>query len=316
MKISVITPTYNSIASLKQTHKSIADQKHAKFEHIIIDGNSTDGTLEWLKSEGTQIRQAAGSSSFLYPSLDESIYSTNQNKSFTYISEPDNGIYDALNKGFKYASGDILAWLNSDEQYLLNTLTTVTDFFTKHPDIDILFGGMLMVDDNGELLAFRKAMPMRLSFLKASYLYNFSCAMFFRKELFEKLNGFSSSYKACADMDFIYRAMTEKSKTKHICHFLSTFIYNDSNISSKDFAADEHEYLANKIGIKSKPCRALINCLRLLDKLFNVGYKCKLPLNYSIHTDATNTRKDFSCDRATAKWPGHNKPYISKHRKI
>jgi len=318
MKISIVTPTYNSLSNLKQTHKSIADQQHAEFEHIIIDGNSTDGTQEWLKVNGNAIKSEStvNSSSFLYPSLDESIYDVAANKDaeFQYISEADSGIYDALNKGFKKATGDIFAWLNSDEQYLPGTLKLVTDFFNKQPDVDVLFGSMLMVDDDGELLAFRKAMPMRLSFLRTSYLYNFSCAMFFRKELFIKLNGFNSEYKAGADMDFVYRAINEKAKTRNIGHFLSTFIYHDENISSQKWAADEHAVIANMIGIKSKPCRALINCLRLLDKLLNDGYKCQTPLNYAIYIDDDNRRKDCSCSKVSAKWPGHNKPYILNHR--
>jgi len=318
MKISIVTPTYNSLSNLKQAHKSIIDQQDAEFEHIIIDGNSDDGTNEWLKTNGNTIKNNGkkNSSSFLYPSLDETIYDIpkKQKAKFQYISEPDKGIYDALNKGFKNATGEIVAWLNSDEQYLPGTLKLVTDFFNKHSDVDILFGSMLMVDNRGELLSFRKAVPMRLSFLRASYLYNFSCAMFFRKELFLKLNGFDSDYKAGADMDFIYRAMNKKTKTRNISHFLSTFIYSDKNLSSEKFAAEEHDMLVEKIGIKSKSLRALINFVRLLDKLFNEGYKCKIPLNYAIYTDDTDRRKDFSCSKVSAKWPGHNKPYITKHR--
>ncbi|MDP8219382.1 MAG: glycosyltransferase family 2 protein [Candidatus Theseobacter exili] len=318
MKISIITPTFNSLSNLKQTHKSIADQQSAEFEHIIIDGNSEDRTHEWLKTNGNAIKDESktNSSSFLYPSLDENIYDVtkSQKETFQYISEPDNGIYDALNKGFQHATGEIFAWLNSDEQYLPGTLKLVTDFFKKHPDVDILFGSMLMVDDNGELLAFRKAMPMRLFFLRASYLYNFSCAMFFRKELFQKLNGFNSDYKAGADMDFVYKAMMKKAKTRNTNHFLSTFIYNDKNLSSEEWATDEHEKLINELGIENKISRAFINLARLTEKFMQDGYKCQTPLNYSIHTDETDRRKDFSCSKVSAKWPGHKKPYILNHR--
>jgi glycosyltransferase involved in cell wall biosynthesis len=318
MKISIVTPTYNSLLNLKQTHKSISDQQNAEFEHIIVDGNSTDGTKEWLKVNGSEAQNESptNSSSFLYPSLDESIYNIPQEQEakFKYISEPDNGMYNALNKGFEHATGDVFAWLNSDEQYLPGTLKLVTNFFNKHLDVDILFGSMLMVDDDGELLAFRKAMPMRLSFLRASYLYNASCAMFFRKTLFLRLNGFNSTYKAGSDMDFVYRAMIEKATTRNIGYFLSTFIYNDNNLSSQEWAAKEHEELIDEIGIINKTARVFVNTARLAEKFMQDGYKCKLPLNYSIHTDETDIRKDFSFRRVSAKWPGHNKPYILNHR--
>ncbi|MDA3798789.1 MAG: glycosyltransferase family 2 protein [Kiritimatiellae bacterium] len=319
MKISIITPTYESLATLKQTCKSIEDQRNADFEHIIIDGNSKDGTTDWLSSNGNVIQTqiTKPSSSFLYPSLDESIYETpnNPEAKFQYISEADNGIYDALNKGFKHANGEILAWLNSDEQYLPGTLKIVTEFFNKHPEIDILFGSMLIVDDQGELLAFRKSMPMRLSFLRASYLYNFSCATFFRRELFDRVGGFDSSFKASGDMDFVYKALCSGAKTRNINRFLSTFIYNKNNLSSTDVATNEHNSMNNAIGIKSQPIKIIINIARLLDKLFNDGYRCQTPLNYAIYKDNSNRRKDFSCSKASSKWPGHNKPYLFKHKK-
>jgi len=109
MKISIVTPTYNALESLKQTHKSIHDQHDAEFEHIIVDGNSSDGTKEWLKSNGDAIEpeKTTNSSNFLYPSLDENIYDVTKShkKTFQYISEPDTGIYDALNKVVKFLHG-------------------------------------------------------------------------------------------------------------------------------------------------------------------------------------------------------------------
>jgi glycosyltransferase involved in cell wall biosynthesis len=95
--ISIVTPSYNMLDYLKRCHASIADQEKVSFEHLVIDGASKDGTPEWLR----------------------------ENPDIVSLSEPDNGMYDAINKGFRLAKGRILAYLNCDEQYLPGTLKYV-----------------------------------------------------------------------------------------------------------------------------------------------------------------------------------------------
>lgn len=109
MKISIITPTYNSEQYIESCIESIIGQSHNDYEHIIIDGGSTDRTLEIIKSYENK-----------YP--------------MEWVSEKDNGMYDAISKGFSMASGNILCWLNSDDFYMPWTLKTVSDVFeqTKH----------------------------------------------------------------------------------------------------------------------------------------------------------------------------------------
>lgn len=104
MKISIITPTYNSEQYLESCIKSIMNQSHHDYEHIIIDGGSTDRTIEIIKQFENK-----------YP--------------VKWISEKDNGMYDAISKGFNIASGDIFCWLNSDDFYMPWTLKEVSDIF-------------------------------------------------------------------------------------------------------------------------------------------------------------------------------------------
>ena len=133
LDISIITPSYNMLPYLKCCAASIADQKGVCVDHIVIDANSIDGTQEWLAGQ-SKIR---------------------------FISELDNGMYDAINKGLKYAKGDILAYLNCDEQYLPGTLAFVMEYFVSHPDVDVLFGDFLVVNSDGSLVSYRKAFQPR-----------------------------------------------------------------------------------------------------------------------------------------------------------
>ncbi len=102
-KISIVTPSYNSAEFIEDCIQSVLKQNYPNFEHIIIDGGSTDGTVEILKK---------------YPHL-------------KWISEPDEGQSDALNKGFKKAEGDIIGWLNSDDVYLPGTFNKVADILSN-----------------------------------------------------------------------------------------------------------------------------------------------------------------------------------------
>lgn len=123
--ISIITPTYNSGAYLEKCIQSIVNQEFDDYEHIIVDGGSTDNTLAIIKKY-------------------ESLYN------IKWISEKDNGMYDAISKGFKMAKGDILCWLNSDDIYMPWTLKVVEHVF-QNTDIDWCTGVPTQINENGEM---------------------------------------------------------------------------------------------------------------------------------------------------------------------
>src|ERR1700731_1356139 len=110
--ISIITPSFRASKWLKLCIASVADQKGVAFEHIVQDSCSDDGTQQWLSND---------------PRV-------------TAFIEKDNGMYDAINRGLRRASGEICAYLNCDEQYLPGTLAKVAKFFDTHPKLDVLFG--------------------------------------------------------------------------------------------------------------------------------------------------------------------------------
>lgn len=124
MKISVITPNYNGARYLEQTIQSVLSQKgNFELEYIVMDGGSTDGSLEILKRHKEEI---------------------------SYTSEKDNGQSDALNKGLKKATGDIIAWINADDFYEPGTFQKVAEYFTKNPDCMWLTGYCRIVNEDGK----------------------------------------------------------------------------------------------------------------------------------------------------------------------
>ena len=116
LKISIITVTKNSDRFLQETIDSLSKQTYQNFEHIIVDGASTDRTLDIIKKNSSKIKK--------------------------WISEPDHGLYYAMNKGIKLCSGDIIGILNSDDIYFPETLLTVNRYFLNN-EIDFLFGSVL-----------------------------------------------------------------------------------------------------------------------------------------------------------------------------
>ncbi len=295
MKFSVITPSFNQLDYLKRCVASVADQEDVSVEHIVIDGGSTDGTVEWL--EGFVPQQPATS-----------------NYQLIFMSEADEGMYDALNKGFSRAFGELFAWLNCDEQYLPGTLQKVASFYATNPFVDILFGGMLMVDSEGEFLACRKAMPMRRYFLEASYLYNYSCAMFIRGSFWEKMGGFDTAYHNAGDEEWVRRALSSGGRTGRVAEYLSTFTYSDRNLSSSLQALEEHEQLKQKTSAVIRMLKLPLNILRLTEKFFRGGFSLRMPVAYKIYVAAQEGRKPFEEQHPSWGWPDAKKPYLLSHR--
>jgi Glycosyl transferase family 2 len=122
-KISIITPSYNQGHFIEETIRSVVSQGYPNLEYIIIDGDSTDDTVEVIRRYESQITY--------------------------WVSEPDRGQTHAINKGLAIATGDILAYLNSDDYYLPGTLQKIADYFQKHPQISLCHGHCRYVDEQG-----------------------------------------------------------------------------------------------------------------------------------------------------------------------
>ena len=133
MLFSVVTPSLNNLNGLRQCVGSVRGQRREGCEHLIVDAGSTDGTVTWLvEGSGSPGPDTPRDWTTATPSASGL-------PSLRWISEPDDGMYAAISKGWCHAKGDILSWLNCDEQYLPGTLAYVASLFDAHPDVDVVY---------------------------------------------------------------------------------------------------------------------------------------------------------------------------------
>lgn len=179
-RVSIVTPTLSQGAFIEATIRSIKTQTYDRYEHIVVDGGSKDGTLAILRShEGTY--------------------------SMGWTSEPDRGMYDAVNKGMRQASGDILCYLNSDDLYFPWTLEVVVRAFDRHPDADFVFGDALGIDDESGRRRMYWQPPFRRDFVcRTGFLAQ--PAVFWRRSVYDELGPFDASLRFVADCDYWMRA--------------------------------------------------------------------------------------------------------------
>lgn len=213
MKISIITPCRNSEKTLERTIKSVVLQSLSEqIEYIIVDGKSTDNTLKIIKKYAREYN-------FI-----------------KYISEKDNSMTEALNKGIKMATGDIIASINADDVYLPNTLQKVCDAYKKD-SIDILLINTYFIDKNNFIKSHntpRYFSPFLCSIIECPFP---ECAIFFKKKCFDELGYFNENIKYTQDLEFYLRLYYAGYKFiyKNIdgsCFFTSSTNYS-STISNK-----------------------------------------------------------------------------------
>jgi glycosyltransferase involved in cell wall biosynthesis len=236
LKISIVTVCYNAEKTIENTIKSVISQTYKFIECIIIDGNSTDGTLNIIKR-----------------------YKDNVD---FFISEKDNGIYDAMNKGIKKASGDIIYFLNSDDRlYDHKVIEDIVKQFKGEKGLDIVYGKVQGENfppnvkrsyDRSCVFEFKSKRDL----LKTVICHQ---RVFSKKELFQKIGLFNTRYKIYADYDWFLRNFNKGVKIKFFDRFVA--YYNCQGLSFQEVKSVSLE----KIGIIFKNCS-------LIDFLFYLIY--------------------------------------------
>ena len=197
-KISIITVTKNSEKFLEECILSVNNQSYKNYEHLIIDGNSTDNTVNLIKKHESKIKY--------------------------WISESDNGLYDAMNKGINRCSGDIIGILNSDDIYFEQTLKIVNDYFNSSKNLDFLFGSVY----KHKLLHGYNPNKIRWSF---GFYTSHSVGFFIKKESQLKVGLYNLKYKYSSDYDLFYR-MIIKFKMKGIATKKNEILVNLEEVES------------------------------------------------------------------------------------
>ena len=180
LKISVITVCFNSAATIQDTLRSVAAQTHSDIEHIVIDGSSTDGTMEIVNSNRHRLAQV--------------------------VSEPDRGIYDAMNKGLALATGDIVGFLNADDFYAVpNALELVAAPFSD-PDVDAVYADLVYVDavDTHRIVRYWKSRDYQPGLFLGGWMPAHP-TFFVRRGIYEKLGRFDLEFRRQADFELTMR---------------------------------------------------------------------------------------------------------------
>jgi glycosyltransferase involved in cell wall biosynthesis len=196
--VSVITPSYNQAPFLEQTIQSVLEQEYPSLEYIVVDGGSTDDSVEVIKTYADRLAY--------------------------WISERDSGQAEAINKGFARANGEIVAWLNSDDYYLQQTISSVVRCFEQNPDVVMVYGNMLAVDGNGQTINLLKYKQLSLEDLLCFQIIG-QPSVFFRRAALEKAGWLDPTFHFMLDHHLWIR-LAQLGGILHIPHVWSAARYH------------------------------------------------------------------------------------------
>jgi glycosyltransferase involved in cell wall biosynthesis len=224
LKISIVTPSFNSVGTIRATLDSVASQTYPNVEHIVMDGGSTDGTLEILKQ---------------YPRV-------------TWISEKDEGHYHAMDKGTRMASGEVVAILNADDCYRPGILAEVASAFEGHKEWDGLFGDIVYVDGEGVEIFRREEAKFDPQIIRFGHNVVNHQTLFLKTAVYLRLGGYRfREFKNCCDYEYVMRLIKARCRIGHIPVHIVNYRYHDHGQSAdlrvranmaKESAAIRKEY--------------------------------------------------------------------------
>jgi len=280
-RFTIVTPSYNQLDWLKLAASSVADQERddaIAVQHIISDGGSAEmkAFQKWAADQAACISYRIG---------------------------PDAGMYDAINQGLQQAEGDLCAWLNCDEQYLPGTLKKVSDYFEKHPEVDVLFGDAILVDQSGHALSYRRAVLPDRAHLRLSHINTLSCATFFRKSVVERPVLFDIRWRAIGDAEWMDRVLAAGFRSAVLPEPLAVFTWLPENLSNSERAGSEIKTWRG--GVAGAWFRKPWAVLRHRVCKMRAGAYRRRDLNYAIYTrENAQSRSVFQAHGVGWSWPG------------
>jgi glycosyltransferase involved in cell wall biosynthesis len=215
--VSIVTPSYNQAPFLEATIQSVLEQDYAAIEYFIIDGGSTDGSQEIIRRyadryAGRYAGRLAG-----------------------WVSEPDRGQTDALNKGFAMARGDILAWLNSDDTYEPGAISEAVAYLQDHPQAGLVYGDANFIDPSGRVIGKFPARQTGYARLRQGYVHIPQQAAFFRGDLWRKVGPLDPTFYFAMDYDLWVRLAA----VAPLCYHPRTWANFRLHGGGKTIAADD-----------------------------------------------------------------------------
>ena len=262
MKFSIVTPSFRNSEWLKLCIASVADQQGVELEHIVQDACSDDGTQNWLPHDSRV-------------------------KAFI---EKDGGMYDAINRGYRRATGDILAYLNCDEQYLPGALAAVAKFFEENPKVEVLLAGIVITDGDGKYICHRHAMVPSLNQIWFRFPLLSSSVFLRRNVIHERGLVFDTRWRDVGDFHWTLALLKNKVPLAARDLFISTFADTGENMNLKPNALREKTETARMIPPLVRALKPLWILSYRLQRLARGHFNLK-PTSYAIYTKAGPGRR-------------------------
>jgi glycosyltransferase involved in cell wall biosynthesis len=272
-RITVVMPSFNQARFIEESLQSIFAQNYPNLELIVMDGGSTDGTVELLKKYSDR---------FAY-----------------WTSEPDGGQTDALKKGFARASGDIQCWLNSDDLLEPGTLFEVAQYFQGHPEVDAVYGDTTWISDTGESLRVQREIPFSRFLWLYTYNYIPGMSMFWRRAIYQKVGGLDPRFRLAMDADLFIR-FADVGRIGHVSRRWSRmrFYASQKNLRLRDISDAEDLTIRSRYWGAARP--PLYRAKKLLAQGIRMGWR------FSIGAYHFGYRRDLA-SRPNNQWLGKGK---------
>ncbi len=248
-KISIITPSYNQAQFIEQTILSVLNQNYPNLEYIIIDGGSTDGSVEIIKK---------------------------YEKYLTYwVSEKDNGQSQALNKGIERATGEFISWINSDDVFFNSTLRKFVNVFKKNRSCKLFFGNTIWIDKNDNIIRRRKGENYNKFFVKRNMFYAYGPSAFFHRDLIEKYGIIREDFHFMMDTELWLRFVSHGIEFNRLHFFCWGFrLHENAKMSGHNFKTSDYYKETHPSRIQKKKER------EELLKLYNYPPKASLSVKF------------------------------------
>jgi glycosyltransferase involved in cell wall biosynthesis len=274
MKFSIVTPSFRNSKWLKLCIASVADQQGVELEHIVQDACSDDGTQDWLPRD---------------PRVKA-------------IIEKDSGMYDAVNRGYRRATGDILAYLNCDEQYLPGALKTVREFFEANPETEVALAHTIVTDGDGKYVCHRHSMTPHSQHVWFRFPILTSSIFIRRKVIHGRGIFFDTRWRDLGDFHWVRTLMKDQVPMKVCDSFTSVFADTGENMNLKPNAIREKAETRAMVPVMVKILKPAWIVQHRLRRVAAGHFSLK-PTSYSIYTlQSPGQRVQIDVPKPTAVW--------------
>ena len=207
--VSIITPSFNQAPYIEETIKSVLTQDYPRIEYIIVDGGSTDGTVDIIRKYN--------------------------NKIAWWVSEKDKGQTDAINKGFGRSTGHIFAWLNSDDTYEPGAVSAAVNYLHEHPNVGMVYADCNFINENGKVIGKFNSAQTSHKLIRQGYVHIPQQTMFFRADLWKQVGPLDPSFYFAMDYD-LWTRISARSEIKYVPQTWANFRLHTSG---KTIMADD-----------------------------------------------------------------------------